>query len=88
LPQNSSDGKGYYAVTFGDIRLIVLYVTNIWRSPSLDLEVKGRYQESIKITVFSILDTQTGKIASYRYDTSRVNEPVLKFDEFAILKSN
>ncbi len=48
LPQNSSGGKRYYAVTFGDIRLIVLYVTNIWRSPSLDLEVKGRYQESIK----------------------------------------
>jgi hypothetical protein len=40
-----SEGKQYYAVTFGDIRLIVLYVTNVWRSPSLDSDVKGRYQE-------------------------------------------
>lgn len=38
-------GKNYYAVTFGDIRLIVLYITNIWRTPSLDA-AKGRYQES------------------------------------------
>ena len=36
----------YYAVTFGDIRLVVLQVTNIWRSPSLKDNVKGRYKES------------------------------------------
>jgi hypothetical protein len=42
----SSGGEKYYAVTFGDIRLIVLYVTNVWRSPSLDDNIKGRYQES------------------------------------------
>ena len=41
LPQ---DGK-YYAVTFGDVRLVVLYVTNIWRSPRVDPQVRGRYQE-------------------------------------------
>ena len=41
LPNN----KQYYAVTFGNIRLIVLYVTNIWRSPNLDADIKGRYQE-------------------------------------------
>ncbi|MDJ0632071.1 MAG: metallophosphoesterase [Xenococcaceae cyanobacterium MO_188.B29] len=45
LPENSSGGKKYYAVTFGNIRLVVLYVTNIWRSPSLESNVKGRYQE-------------------------------------------
>ncbi|MDJ0690811.1 MAG: metallophosphoesterase [Xenococcaceae cyanobacterium MO_188.B32] len=45
LPEDSSGGEKYYAVTFGDIRLIVLYVTNIWRSPSLEPDVKGRYQE-------------------------------------------
>jgi hypothetical protein len=42
----SNGGKKYYAVTFGDIRLIVLYVTNIWRSPNLKTNIKGRYQES------------------------------------------
>jgi hypothetical protein len=39
-------GKNYYAITFGDIRLVVLYVTNIWRTPSLDVEARGRYRES------------------------------------------
>ncbi|WP_203457669.1 purple acid phosphatase family protein [Gloeothece citriformis] len=45
LPQNSPGGKQYYAVTFGDIRLIVLYVTNIWRSPRVSPDEKGKYQE-------------------------------------------
>ncbi len=46
LPQSKDGGKLYYATTFGDIRLISLYVTNIWRSPSLEPDTKGRYQES------------------------------------------
>ncbi|HLO48829.1 MAG TPA: metallophosphoesterase family protein [Kamptonema sp.] len=37
--------KKYYAVTFGDVRLVVLYITNIWRTPTLDAESKGRYRE-------------------------------------------
>ena len=44
LPNN----KKYYAVTFGDIRLVVLYVTNIWRTPDLSADVKGRYQEAVE----------------------------------------
>ncbi|MDJ0745063.1 MAG: metallophosphoesterase family protein [Xenococcaceae cyanobacterium MO_167.B27] len=48
LPESESGGKQYYAVTFGDIRLVVLYVTNIWRSPSTEPNVKGRYQESVR----------------------------------------
>lgn len=47
LPQSEQGGKHYYATTFGDIRLIALYVTNIWRSPSLAAEDLGRYKESI-----------------------------------------
>jgi hypothetical protein len=45
LPESSPGGKKYYATTFGDIRLVVLYATTIWRSPSLDPNVRGRYQE-------------------------------------------
>ena len=45
LPQSIDGGKKYYALTFGDIRLLVLYITNIWRSPALQPDVKGRYQE-------------------------------------------
>lgn len=35
----------YYAVTLGDVRLVTLYVTQIWRPYSLDATVRGRYQE-------------------------------------------
>ena len=35
----------YYAVSFGDVRLVCLYVTQIWRSPDLSPETKGRYRE-------------------------------------------
>lgn len=45
LPQSNQGGKTYYAVTFGDIRLVVLYATNTWRTPSVDAEAKGKYQE-------------------------------------------
>lgn len=37
--------KKYYAVTFGDVRLVVLYATTIWRTPHLDPEARGRYRE-------------------------------------------
>ena len=46
LPQSDSGGKKYYATTFGNIRLISLYVTSIWRSPELAGDVRGRYKES------------------------------------------
>ena len=45
LPSASPGGKRYYAVSFGDVRLVVLYVTNMWRSPNLSPKVKGRFQE-------------------------------------------
>ncbi|PSB01799.1 metallophosphoesterase family protein [Merismopedia glauca] len=48
LPQSDTGGKKYYAVTFGDIRLVVLYITNIWRNPTLEDEIKGRYREATK----------------------------------------
>jgi len=41
LPQNK-----YYSLTFGDIRLVVLYVTNIWRNPNLEPSATGRYYEN------------------------------------------
>ena len=46
LPESEAGKKRYYATTFGDIRLISLYVTNIWRSPSLAADDRGRYKES------------------------------------------
>lgn len=45
LPTNISGQNKYYAVTFGDVRLISLFVTNIWRSPTLEDWAVGRYRE-------------------------------------------
>lgn len=45
LPNSLSKGK-YYAVTFGNIRLVVLYATRIWRPVGGDR--KSRYGESPK----------------------------------------
>ncbi len=45
LPQDSSGKKNYYALTFGDVRLVVLYITNIWRVPRLDDNARGKYRE-------------------------------------------
>lgn len=43
FPPNKPGAENYYAVSFGDIRLISLYVTNLWRTP--DPEQRGRFQE-------------------------------------------
>jgi hypothetical protein len=50
---DGSETQQYYAVSFGDIRLISLYVTQVWRfpwkalpSPDLTANTKGRYRES------------------------------------------
>jgi len=45
LPKNPQGSETYYAVTFGDVRLIVLYITNIWRVPFLTAEARGKYRE-------------------------------------------
>ncbi|NEQ32591.1 MAG: metallophosphoesterase [Leptolyngbya sp. SIO4C5] len=51
LPQSPIPGEAettsrYYATTFGNVRLVTLFVTNIWRSPSLGPKTRGRYRES------------------------------------------
>ncbi len=48
LPNSNTGGKNYYAVSLGDIRLVVLYITNIWRTPNLDVDARGRYREREK----------------------------------------
>jgi hypothetical protein len=45
LPE-SAGGKTYYAVSFGDVRLVVLYATNMWRFPNKDDSSKGKYGEA------------------------------------------
>jgi hypothetical protein len=44
------------------------------------------YIASNDITAFSIFDTGTGTVSSYRFDTSQPNSKVVKFDEFQLLQ--
>lgn len=46
LPKNDQGHSKYYAVTLGEVRLVVLYATNIWRKPGLNANTKGRYREA------------------------------------------
>lgn len=45
IPGSPDFTTRYYATTFGDVRLVSLFVTNIWRSPALDAKTRGRYRE-------------------------------------------
>ncbi len=45
LPQSETGGKTYYATTFSNIRLVVLYATNMWRFVTTEDGRKGKYGE-------------------------------------------
>jgi len=45
LPTSETGGEKYYAMTFGDVRLVSLYATQIWRTPKLGPEARGKYRE-------------------------------------------
>jgi Calcineurin-like phosphoesterase len=45
LPESKEGGKTYYAVSFGDVRLVVLYATNMWRFATTESGRKGKYGE-------------------------------------------
>lgn len=44
-PRDDGQTQRYYATTFGDVRLVSLYVTQIWRMFTVDDQIRGRYQE-------------------------------------------
>ena len=44
-PDRAEETSRYYAITFGDIRLVSLFVTNIWRRSQTEPDVQGRYRE-------------------------------------------
>lgn len=46
LPPTPQGKATYYAESFGDVRLVVLYITNVWRSPYLDDRTRGKYREA------------------------------------------
>jgi hypothetical protein len=46
LPADGPAGERYYALRFGDVYLIGLYATRIWRTPSLAAGARGKYREA------------------------------------------
>ncbi len=46
LPDDGPGGETYYGLSFGDVYLIGLYGTRIWRSPSLSETTRGKYREA------------------------------------------
>ena len=42
------------------------------------------YIASNDISVFSILDTATANVSSYRFDTHQPDSKVIKFDQFSL----
>lgn len=46
LPEDSPGGRSYYALRLGDIFLIGLYGTRIWRSPEMGAATRGKYREA------------------------------------------
>ena len=47
LPDDSPGGETYYAMQFGDVYMISLYSTRIWRTPSLGDSARGKYREPL-----------------------------------------
>lgn len=47
LPDEGPAGEQYYAMQYGDVYLIGLYGTRIWRSPGLGDNVRGKFREAL-----------------------------------------
>ena len=45
LPDDSPGGETYYAMDFGDVSLISMYATRIWRTNSTSVNALGKYVE-------------------------------------------
>ncbi len=48
LPADSPGRETYYSLQYGDIYLISLYSTRIWRTPSLGDDARGKYRERLR----------------------------------------
>lgn len=47
LPDDSPGGETYWSMTYGDVYIISLYSTRIWRTPSLGDGARGKYREPL-----------------------------------------
>lgn len=47
LPDEGPDGEAYWSLEFGDVFIISLYSSRIWRTPSLGDNATGKYREAL-----------------------------------------
>ncbi|MGJ3238037.1 MAG: metallophosphoesterase [Anaerolineae bacterium] len=47
LPDDSPGGENYWAMQYGDVYIVSLYSTRIWRTPSLGDNARGKYREPL-----------------------------------------
>ncbi len=47
VPGRDRPSSQFYATTFGDVRLVSLFVTNIWRRAAVEPGIQGRFQERV-----------------------------------------
>ncbi len=47
LPDDSPGGENYWAMRYGDVYIISLYSTRIWRTPSLGDNARSKYRERL-----------------------------------------
>ncbi|MDX2160714.1 MAG: metallophosphoesterase [bacterium] len=48
LPDDSPGGEAYYAMQYGDVYVISLFSTRIWRTPGLGDDARGKYRERLR----------------------------------------
>ncbi len=93
LPQSKEGGETYYAVSFGDVRLVVLYAANIWRTPNLDAAARGKYQEREKDLQFPvewgygqhIFEPITQGSQQYNWLRKELNSPEFKKAKYKVV---
>lgn len=82
LPSDMTNFDPSNYVKFGDPNGLLPIMPNLQSLNNLP------YLASNTTTEFSILDTGTGKIDSYYYDTANPNSKVVKFDSFSFATNN
>jgi hypothetical protein len=48
LPSDGPGGETYYAMQYGDVYVISLFSTRIWRTPGLGNDARGKYREALR----------------------------------------
>ena len=93
LPSEGTGGENYYGIQFGDVYLIGLYATRIWRTPELDGGESGKYTETAKSLnnpdkwgygEFIFADLQKGS-EQYDWLADRLESPEFRESKYKIV---